>query len=258
LDLPLAGDLQSIPGKGVRGDLDGEEVLIGNKKLFDGIEAESDPLFESVLSEAEKLEAEGKTTMIVNKGGHFLGVIGFSDRPRPEAKSTLKRLKDLGVESLVMITGDNERVSAAVAAEVGATDQISGLLPQEKVSSVDDLLRRYGSVAMVGDGVNDAPALVRASVGIAMGAGGADVALETADVALISDDLLKLPFAVALGRRSRGIICQNLAISLTVIALMIPMALSGLAGIGLAIVLHEGSTLLVVANALRLLRFQPK
>ncbi|KQC15876.1 MAG: heavy metal translocating P-type ATPase [Methanothrix sp.] len=258
LDLPLAGDLQSIPGKGVRGDLDGEEVLIGNTKLFYGIEAESDPLFESVLSEAEKLEAEGKTTMIVNKGGHFLGVIGFSDRPRPEAKSTLKRLKDLGVESLVMITGDNERVSAAVAAEVGTTDQISGLLPQEKVSSIDDLLRRYGSVAMVGDGVNDAPALVRASVGIAMGTGGADVALETADVALISDDLSKLPFAVALGRRSRGIIGQNLAISLAVIALMIPMALLGLAGIGLAIVLHEGSTLLVVANALRLLRFQPK
>lgn len=187
-----------------------------------------------------------------------MGVIGFSDRPRPEAKSTLKRLKDLGVESLVMITGDNERVSAAVAAEVGTTDQISGLLPQEKVSSIDDLLRRYGSVAMVGDGVNDAPALVRASVGIAMGTGGADVALETADVALISDDLSKLPFAVALGRRSRGIIGQNLAISLAVIALMIPMALLGLAGIGLAIVLHEGSTLLVVANALRLLRFQPK
>jgi Cd2+/Zn2+-exporting ATPase len=254
-DLPEAGSLQSIPGKGVKGDLGGEEVLIGNSKLFEG---EDENLSVPILSEARGLEEGGKTTMIVKKGESFLGVVGFSDRPRPEAASTLQRLKDLGVESLVMITGDNERVASAIAAEVGTTDKIAGLLPSEKVSAVDDLLRRFGPVAMVGDGVNDAPALVRATVGIAMGTGGADVALETADVALISDDLSKIPFTVALGRRSRKIIRQNLTISISVIALLIPLALSGLAGIGLAIVLHEGSTLLVVANALRLLRFGPE
>ncbi len=258
LDLPAAGDLQSIPGMGVKADLGGEEVLIGNLKLFEGDEADTDPLFEAILSEAENLEEQGKTTMVVRKSGRFLGVIGFSDRPRPEAASALKRLKDLGIESLVMITGDNERVASAVAAEVGVTEQISSLLPEEKVSAVEDLLRKYSSVAMVGDGVNDAPALVQATVGIAMGAGGTDVALETADVALMSDDLSRLPFAVALSRKSRKIIRQNLAIALGVIALLIPLALSGLAGIGLAIVLHEGSTLLVVANALRLLRFRPE
>ncbi len=258
LELPEAVAIQSIPGKGVRGELGEEEVLIGNMKLFERDDAKSDLLFERILSDARNLEAEGKTTMIVKKGEIFLGAIGFSDRPRPEAASALQRLKELGVESLVMITGDNERVAAAIAAEVGTTDQIAGLLPQEKVSAVDDLLRRFGPVAMVGDGVNDAPALVRATVGIAMGAGGTDVALETADVALISDDLSRIPFAVALGRKSRKIIGQNLAISISVIALLIPLALAGLAGIGLAIVLHEGSTLLVVANALRLLRFGPE
>lgn len=258
LNLPAVRDLLSIPGKGVKADLSGEEVLIGNLKLFEGEVFKADPLFESVLSEAENLEEQGKTIMVVRKGGGFLGVIGFSDRPRPEAASALKRLKDIGIESLVMITGDNERVASAIAAEVGVTEQISSLLPEEKVYAVEDLLRKRGSVAMVGDGVNDAPAMVRATVGIAMGAGGTDVALETADVALMSDDLSKLPFAVGLSRRSRKIIRQNLAISLGVIALLVPLALSGLAGISLAIVLHEGSTLLVVLNALRLLRFGPE
>jgi len=258
LDLPEVGVLQSIPGKGLKADLDGEMVLIGNMKLFEDDEAKTDPVFESILSQIENLEEQGKTTMIVKRGGRFLGVIGFSDRPRPEAATALGRLKDLGIESLVMITGDNERAASAIGAEVGVTEQISSLLPEEKVSAVEDLLRRHGSVAMVGDGVNDAPALARSTVGIAMGAGGTDVALETADVALISDDLSKLPFAVALSRKSRKIIGQNLVISLSVIALLIPLALSGLAGIGLAIVLHEGSTLLVVANALRLLRFRPE
>ncbi len=257
LDLPAVGDLQSIPGKGVKADLGGEIVQIGNLKLFEG-EGDDDPLFNEVASWADNLEEQGKTTMVMRKGGRFLGLIGFSDRPRPEAASALNSLKDLGIESLVMITGDNERVASAIAAEVGVTDQMSSLLPEEKVSAVEELLRKYSSVAMIGDGVNDAPALVRATVGIAMGTGGTDVALETADVALISDDLSRLPFAVALGMQSRRIIRQNLAVSLGVIALLLPLALSGLAGIAFAIVLHEGSTLLVVANALRLLRFGPE
>ncbi|MGC9515497.1 heavy metal translocating P-type ATPase [Methanocrinis sp.] len=256
IDLPEIGPLRSVPGRGLKANLGGEEVSIGNLRLFEG--ELDDPLCGSMVTAAEGLEERGKTTMVVRKGGRFLGVIGLADRPRPEAASALKRLKELGIGPLVMITGDNERVASAIASQLGMDEHISGLLPEEKVSTVEDLLGRFGSVAMVGDGVNDAPALVRATVGIAMGAGGTDVALETADVALISNDLSRLPFAVALGRRSRRIIGQNLAISLLVIALLVPLALLGLAGIGLAIVLHEGSTLLVVANALRLLRFRPE
>ncbi len=258
LDLPEVGPIRSVPGRGLKADLGGEEISIGNLKLFEGELEMDEPLYRSTVTVAEGLEERGKTTMVVRKGGRFLGVIGLADRPRPEAASALKRLREMGIEPLVMITGDNERVASAVATQLGMEEQISSLLPGEKVSAVEDLLGRFGSVAMVGDGVNDAPALVRATVGIAMGAGGTDVALETADVALISDDLSRLPFAVALGRRSRRIIGQNLAISLLVIALLVPLALLGLAGIGLAIVLHEGSTLLVVANGLRLLRFRPE
>jgi Cd2+/Zn2+-exporting ATPase len=155
-----------------------------------------------------------------------------------------------------MITGDNERVAAAISHEVGLTKFKANLLPEDKLSTIKELLDRYGQVAMVGDGVNDAPALAASTVGIAMGAGGTDVALETADVALMSDDISRLPFAVGLSRQARRIIRQNLFISLGVIALLIPSALFGLAGIAIAIVFHEGSTLLVVANALRLLGYR--
>jgi len=156
----------------------------------------------------------------------------------------------------VMLTGDNERVAAAIARAVGLTDFRANLLPEDKVAAVQALLREYGRVAMVGDGVNDAPALATATVGIAMGGAGSDVVLETADVALMADDLSRLPFVVGLSRQAHRIIRQNLVISLGVIALLIPGGLFGLAGIGLAILLHEGSTLLVVANGLRLLGYK--
>jgi len=193
--------------------------------------------------------------VIVKKGPRFLGVIALEDAPRSGAKETLNRLRSMGVNSLIMITGDNEQVATTIAEKVGTDEQISGLFPENKVEAVENLLEKYGEVAMVGDGVNDAPALARATVGIAMGASGTDVALETADVALMADDLSKLPFAVALGRQSQKIIRQNLIISLGVITVLVMAALSGLAGIGIAILFHEGSTLLVVANALRLLGY---
>jgi Cd2+/Zn2+-exporting ATPase len=165
-------------------------------------------------------------------------------------------LRSLGIKALVMLTGDNERVAETIAGIVGLTEFEADLLPDEKVTAIQKLLDRYGRVAMVGDGVNDAPALATSTVGIAMGAGGSDVALETADVALMADDLSRLPFAVGLSRQARRIIRQNLAISLGVIAFLIPFALFGWAGIGVAIIFHEGSTLVVVANALRLLGYQ--
>jgi Cd2+/Zn2+-exporting ATPase len=156
----------------------------------------------------------------------------------------------------VMLTGDNAKVAAHIAPQAGVTEFRGDLLPEDKVTAINALIKVHGQVAMVGDGVNDAPALANATVGIAMGAGGTDVALETADVALMGDDLSKLPFAVALSRQAKSVIRQNLWISLGVIAILVPSTLFGFARLGIAVIFHEGSTLVVVANALRLLRFK--
>jgi len=202
------------------------------------------------------LEAEGKSTMLVMMDNRLLGILCLADQPRAEAKSTLAKLTALGIKKKIMITGDNERVAAAIAKEVGLDEYRASLMPEDKVTTIRELTEKYGEVAMIGDGVNDAPALATSTVGIAMGGAGTDVALETADVALMADDLSKLPFAVALSRQARRIILQNLIVSLGVIVLLIPFSLFGLTGIGIAIIFHEGSTLAVVANALRLLRFR--
>lgn len=253
-DLPQAGELQSVTGRGVRAELDGRRIRIGNLKLFETSDGPSVP--QDIVDRVDRLEAEGKTTMVVHDGERFLGILGLADQPRDEARATLERLRTLGVKALIMLTGDNERVAAAIAETVGLTEYRANLLPEDKVAAINELLDERGQVAMVGDGVNDAPALATSTVGIAMGAGGTDVALETADVALMADDLSRLPFAVGLSRQARRVIRQNLVISLGVIALLIPAALFGLAGIGVAIIFHEGSTLIVVANALRLLGYR--
>jgi Cd2+/Zn2+-exporting ATPase len=263
LTLPQAGDLELITGRGVRSTLDNRPVLIGNLKLF---EAEGLAVPDDMRAQVERLEAEGKTTMIVYGPASaadgqapsvdFLGIIALADTLRSEAKETLARLRALGIREAVMLTGDNERVAAAIAQEVGLTDFRANLLPEQKVEVIRELLAQHGRVAMVGDGVNDAPALAQSTVGIAMGGAGTDVALETADVALMADDLSKLPFAVGLSRQARRVIRQNLVASLGVVAFLVPAALFGLVGIGVAIIFHEGSTLVVVANALRLLGYK--
>ena len=170
-------------------------------------------------------------------------------------REVFARLASLGILRTVMLTGDNEQVARAVAATVGITDVRAGLLPQDKLQVIDDLLQQDQLVAMVGDGVNDAPAMARATIGIAMGGAGTDVALETADVALMADDLSRLPFAIALSRASHTVIQQNLWAAFGVVALLIPATLFGLASMGIAVLVHEGATVLVVLNALRLLRF---
>ncbi|MBZ0090615.1 MAG: HAD-IC family P-type ATPase, partial [Sulfuricellaceae bacterium] len=245
-----AGELESVTGKGLRAEFDGQKVAIGNAKLFDG---ESIP--EVILQHAFRLQAEGKTIMLIQADGQFLGVLALADTPREGVKQVLERLHRLGIRKTIMLTGDNERVGRAIANAVGLDEVKAGLLPEDKVKAMEALGQRYGQVAMVGDGVNDAPAMACATVGIAMGGAGTDVALETADVALMADDLSKLPFAVALSRASRRIIRQNLWMSLGVVALLIPATLFGWAGIGLAVLVHEGSTVLVVVNALRLLNY---
>ena len=247
LDVPESGDLQTHTGRGIETIVDGERVLVGNVKLFPDAP-------ERILADVERLESEGKTTMIVKRADRYLGVIAAADQLRPEAARVIQQLKKAGVQRIVMLTGDHHRVASVIASELGITEVRADLLPDGKVEAIRELARD-GPVAMVGDGINDAPAMANATVGIAMAAHGTDVAMETADVALMADSLEKLPFALGVSRSSRNIIRQNLGVSLGVIALLIPFALFGLAGIGIAIVFHEGSTLLVVANALRLLRY---
>jgi Cd2+/Zn2+-exporting ATPase len=202
------------------------------------------------------LETKGNTAMIVYRDGKYLGVIAVMDVARPEAKRTLAALKEVGIKKMVMLTGDHQKVADAVAADIGITDPLGSLLPEDKVAAIERLRAEEGIVAMIGDGVNDAPAMAKSTVGIAMGAAGSDVALETADVALMADRLDNLPFAIGLSRKAKAIIRQNLIMSLGMVAILIPLTLFGIADIGPAVIAHEGSTLVVVGNALRLLAYK--
>ena len=253
LSLPDVGDVESITGRGLRSSVNGQAALIGSLQLME----ESGIIVSDVAREMiESLQAQGKTIMTITLDTQLIGVLALADTLRPDAKPAMAALKQIGVRKTVMLTGDNARVAAAIAQQVGLTDFRADLMPEDKVTTIRDLVARHGEVAMVGDGVNDAPALANATVGIAMGGAGTDVALETADVALMGDDLSKLPFAVGLGRAARTIIVQNLVISLGVIGLLVIASVTGWAGIGVAIVFHEGSTIAVVLNALRLLGYR--
>ncbi len=252
LHLPEAGELQSLTARGVRSTVNGAIVEIGNLRLW---QQEGTLLPDAVVAAVQCLQTQGRSIMVVRHGQRFLGVIGVADQPRPGVRQVLDQLRSLGMQAIVMLTGDNRGVGEAVGREVGVDVVKAELLPEDKVTTIKELLHRHGQVAMIGDGVNDAPALANATVGIAMGGAGTAVALETADVALMGDDLQKLPFAVGLSRRSRTVIRQNLYVSLFVIALLIFTTTTGHFGIGPAVLLHEGSTLIVIANALRLLAY---
>jgi Cd2+/Zn2+-exporting ATPase len=263
LEVPTAGDLESVTGRGIRSRVDGALVEVGRLLMFEETGAKVPA---SVRANVAALETAGRTTVVVrhrlesvgatslDDGKGWLGVIGVADEPRPGVRETLDRLRAVGVKRIVMLTGDNAGVAKAVGDAVGVTNVRAGLLPEDKVKAIQELAQ-LGRVAMVGDGVNDAPALAHATVGIAMGGAGTAAALETADVALMGDDLGRLPFAIGLSRTARGIIKQNLFVSLGVILLLVVATTTGLVGIGGAVVMHEGSTLVVIANALRLLRY---
>lgn len=253
LDWPAASDVQAVTGKGMHALVSSRKVSIGNLRLF-----ELNGVPDAVHEQVARLESLGKTTMLVRSDGIFVGLLGLADTPRPGMREVFTRLATLGVGQTIMLTGDNEQVAKAVAASVGISHVRAGLLPEEKLKAIDELIREHGQVAMVGDGVNDAPAMARSTIGIAMGGAGTDVALETADVALMADDLSRLPFAIALSRASHTIIQQNLWAAFGVVALLIPATLFGWASMGIAVLIHEGATVLVVLNALRLLRFNDK
>jgi Cd2+/Zn2+-exporting ATPase len=248
-----AGPLESVTGRGVRSRVDGQLVEIGNARLF--VET-GRPLSPEIEAAAARLQAAGRSIMIVRSGERWLGVLGLADRPREGVREVLEQLRRTGVRRIVMLTGDHRAVGEAISREVGVDEVRGELMPEDKVTAIQELLREHGQVAMVGDGVNDAPALAHATVGIAMGAAGTATALETADVALMGDDLARLPFAIGLSRRARAIIRQNLYLSLGVIALLIVATTTGAFGIGPAVLVHEGSTLVVIANALRLFLYE--
>ncbi|MBL0921404.1 MAG: heavy metal translocating P-type ATPase [Phycisphaerales bacterium] len=244
-----ASSVEQAVGRGLRGIVAGETVEVGSLRLF-----ADDPRAGEVRPIIESLEREGATAVAVRRAGAFVAVIALADTERPEAAAMIRGLRALGVRRTVMLTGDNKHVAAAVASRLELDEFHAGLLPEDKMDAIADLRRREGVVAMLGDGVNDAPALAAASLGVAMGVAGSDVALETADVALMHDDLSRFTGAIRLGRSARAVIRQNLVIAMGVIAVLAPLAAAGYTTIGWAVVFHEGSTVVVALNALRLLR----
>lgn len=252
VQLPKIGSVTSLTGRGLRSSIDGQTIMLGSLKLIRDASVVVSP---EIAKQVESIEENGKTTVLITIDGSLAGLIALADTLRPEIQATLKQLHALGIEKTAILTGDNPRVASAISKQAGLTDYYADLMPNDKAIAIKDMVKKYGVVAMVGDGVNDAPALAYATIGIAMGGAGTDVALETADVALMGDNLGKLPFAVGLGRATRRIILQNLAIALGVIAILVVSSLAGWTGIGVAILFHEGSTILVVLNALRLLGY---
>ena len=253
IKIPDADDLEAVQGKGIKANYQGNTIYIGNLELFEDIH---NGVPSEVSEKVRRLEAEGKTTMLIKRDDEFIGMLGLMDTPREKAKETLAQLKEIGIKKMIMLTGDNQKVADAVAREIGITEALGSLLPEEKVEAIKKLAQQENKLAMIGDGVNDAPAMANSTVGIAMGAAGSDVALETADIALMADKLETLPFAIGLSRKSKSVIKQNLWVSLGVVALLIPATIMSWASIGIAVAIHEGSTLIVVINALRLLGYK--
>ncbi|MCC7130539.1 MAG: hypothetical protein B6D39_06120 [Anaerolineae bacterium UTCFX2] len=248
-----AAEVENLTGRGMRARQDGRVVWVGGMTLW---EEQSLKLPESLRQRIQELEAQGKTVVLVGDAEGAVGLIAITDTLRPEAAAVVRALPALGVDHTVMLSGDNRRAAAEIAAQVGLSEYRAELLPEEKLASVNELVQAYGSVGMVGDGINDAPALAQATVGIALGSAQNDIALEAADVALMAPDLRKLPFAIGLGKAVQRITLQNLVVSLGSILILAGLSLAGALGIGATVLLHEGTTLLVVANALRLFGFK--
>jgi Cd2+/Zn2+-exporting ATPase len=267
---------ESLTGKGVQADLNGETYFVGKPGLFEelGLTFESDrPVSDGGVAvedaggddlavasgeTIEALQADGKTVILVGTRERILGVVAVADEVRPEAKRAVERLHDLGVERIVMLTGDNKVTARAVGEMAGVDEVRAELLPEEKAETVAALDEEFGGVMMVGDGVNDAPALATATVGVAMGAAGTDTAVESADVALMGDELSKLPYLYALSGKANGVIRQNIWASIGVKALLAVGVPFGLVNVAVAVVVGDmGMSLGVTTNALRLARLKP-
>jgi Cd2+/Zn2+-exporting ATPase len=250
LALEPVQQFEALPGLGAEALVGESTVLVGSHRLFE----ERGICSAEVHARVEAFGADGRSLVMVGASGSPVGVIGVADRPREAARDTVQMLRDHGVTHVALLTGDHEPAARTLASAVGVDEVRSGLLPQDKVAAVRALRAQHGTTAMIGDGVNDAPALAAADVGIAMGAAGSDAALETADVALMADELLKIPYALRLSRATLRNIRANIAFSIALKAAFLVMAVLGVATLWMAVVADMGASLIVIANALRLLR----
>jgi Cd2+/Zn2+-exporting ATPase len=241
---------EALVGLGAKGRVNGQEFFIGGMRLF----LERNIPIEAIQPQISSLEEQGKTTILLGNKKEVLAIIAIADQLRFEAKEAIKKLKEIGIRQVVMLTGDNEGTAKAVAREAGVDAYFARLLPDDKVEKIKRLREANGRIAMVGDGINDAPAMAVADIGIAMGAAGTDIALETADIALMSDDLSKLPVAFSLSRRTVQNIRQNIIISLAIITFLVPAALAGWIGMVPGLLINEAGGLAVILNGLRLLK----
>jgi Cd2+/Zn2+-exporting ATPase len=248
--LSAASSVTALGGRGVRGIVDGTSALVGNRRLF----AERALMSPTLDAQLDAIGRTGQTAVIVAVADRPLGVIAVADELRETSPDTIALLREQGIAHVAMLTGDYRGSAAAVADAVQVDDCRAELLPQDKVDAIAALRAQHGAVAMIGDGVNDAPALAAADVGIAMGAAGSDAALETADIALMADELLKIPYAFRLSRATLATIRTNIAFALTLKAVFLVMAIGGLATLWMAVLADTGASLLVIGNGLRLLR----
>ncbi len=252
LAIPAISDFHAVAGRGARARVNGQVYTIGTRETLPNRRWLSDEAEDTL----RRLEEQGKTAMVLSNEWELIGVVAVADELRPEAREAVADLRAAGIEHIAMLTGDNPVTAQAIAGRLGVDDVRAGLLPEDKVEAVRDLLRRFGEVGMVGDGVNDAPALASATVGVAIvggGATGSDAALETADIVLMSGDLSRLPFAIRLSRRARRTIRHNIAFSLAVKGVFVLLAVAGLATLWMAVLADMGASLLVILNGMRLL-----
>lgn len=245
-------NFQSMTGKGIKGEYQGETYVIGSPKLFEPAIIQQTEL----MGNYETLQAQGKTVMVFGTKNQILAIIAVADEVRESSAAVIAKLHQLGIEHTIMLTGDNQKTALSMGQQVGVTDIKGDLMPEDKLNYIKVLQQKYGKVAMIGDGVNDAPALAAATVGIAMGGAGTDTALETADVALMGDDLNKLPFVVKLSRQTLKIIKQNISFSLGIKLLALLLVIPGWLTLWIAIVADMGATLIVTLNGLRLMKQQ--
>ena len=240
-------DFESITGKGVKGKIDGVEYSIGNLKMFSAVS-------EDVQKTVDRVQEAGKTPLVLGKDHTVLAVITVSDEIRPESRKLVDDLHKTGLKEVVMLTGDNNRMAKAIAGDIGLDGYFGELLPEDKASIVKGIRKAHGNVIMVGDGINDAPALAASNVGIAMGATGSDTALETADIALMSNDLTKVDYTIRLGRHTLTIIKENVVFAIAIKAVFIVLAVLGMADLWMAVFADMGTSLIVILNGMRLIR----
>lgn len=248
--LPAATQFRAWVGRGAQAEIEGETVFIGNLRLFEELGSDIGEFRQSV----NDLEQEGKTVMLLGEGNRILGLIAVADAIREDSRQAVSELHKAGMKHITMLTGDNSRVASAIAGKIKLDTYYSDLLPEDKVTAVKKIAEQFGKVIMVGDGVNDAPALATASVGVAMGVAGSDVALETADIALMTDDLSKLPYLIRLSRKTVAIIRQNIAFSILVKIIFLVSLGLGMSSLWLAVFADMGASLLVTLNGMRLMR----